>query len=920
MNYSKNSIENIYNSSDKLYHLLNESGKWINNHLKYEEREFLNSKFKSGRVEVSKIRRSLRNRPVFAIFGVSQVGKSYLVKNLLSIEGQNLEISAHQSRYDFLSDINPPGNGAESTGVVSRFSTEVNYENPEFPIQCRLLSIKDVFLVLSDSYFNDLIKLETFPDKAELENRAVQIKERYINEEEVNFLIDDDIIEIKQYFKKKFQKFNFYVDIIEKSGFWSTLEEIVCRIPVFDLVKVLGIIWGENIFYNAVFSRLIAELNSLQFQNYVWTSFDAIHRNGGHILDVSRLSGVLDDEERIDVFASGNIQSVRIALLSALCYELVLPLPPALNKEKEFLNNTDLLDFPGARGRLQLNQTDISDETIERLFLRGKISYLFNSYSDNYEINNLLFCMNDNQIEVNDLPDLVNNWIEENVGRNATERQESLKQSSSCPLFVIFTFFNRQLEYNSANDDKDLSYKWDNRLNKFFVDGAVTAKYNWHVNWTNDQSNFSNFFFLRDFRFSSSVFTGFDEIGRENGIVPGKESYLERLKDSFVNFPFVQNHFDDPARSWDDAASINLDGSERIISSLLPSASNQVKVNNYLGRLSHLKNSLSLELKKKVFDNDISEQRRKAFSKARTIEFGLIQLFSNPQIQFNAFISSFLVTDAELYNVIHENYVESSTVNNVDQYLVFKQTYPMLSSEYSRVKNLELLQRELYFENIEEVETFLKEQQIDLDKVLENRQLSTAERLVQVVITDWCNRMKFENFQSFFEGGLSRSVFDSFTESLMETFEMFRMKEKLVEIFQGKIQTITSKRNVEDYLATVTAAMLNEFVANFGFSFIPKEQMEEIKVLSETFPVNTSILFRETRNISESELQNLFDLEGKGHGNLASHLTEGFQAYMQKIKVALLNNCGYVNYDVKANDELIQLIQEIENLEFQIHE
>lgn len=921
MNYSKSKIDNIYTSADQLYSALRKSGDWINSNLKYEEKDLLAHKFKVGRVEAARIRRSLRNRPVFAMFGVSQVGKSYLVKNLLSIEGKNLEIVDGNSRYDFLSDINPPGNGAESTGVVTRFSVDVQPLNKDFPIQCRLLGIKDIFLVLCDSFFNDLIKLEKIPESDELEIKIEKIKEMYTSASEGDEkLTEDDVIEIRQYFKKKFQKFNYYVDRIEKSGFWDTLDNLVTRIPTFELIKVLGIIWGENVYYNAVFSRLITELNTLNFENYIWTKFDAILRSGGHILDVSRLSGILEDEETIDVYVEGRVLSVRIALLSALCYELVLPLSEELKNEKKFLENTDLLDFPGARGRLQLNQEDISVESIEKLFLRGKIAYLFNSYSDNYEINNLLFCMNDSQIEVNDLPDLINNWIEENVGRNSVEREENLTLTASCPLFVIFTFFNRQLEYNATNDEQDLNYKWDNRFNKFFVDGAVTTKYSWHIDWTQSNPNFANFFLLRDFRFSASIYSGFEERGRECSVVSSREVYLERLKSSFINFPFVQKHFPEPIQSWEDAASLNLDGSDRIISSLLPSANNKVKINSYLGRLSQLKVSLSAELRKKVIDNDISEQRRKAFSKSRTIEFGLIQLFSNPQIQFNAFISNFLVSEVEIYNLIHEHYVESSVVSNVDQFLVFRQTYPMLSSDFSRVKNLELLQRELFFDNIEEVEQFLKEQRIDLDRVLENKQLTTAERLVDVVIVSWRKKMMLDHFQSFFDAGLGMSVFNSFVDSLMETFELFRMKERLIEIFQSKIQTITNKRYAEDYLATITSAILNEFISNFGYTFIPHEQLDEIKVLSQTYPINLNVLERQSKAISEAELQNLFDLEGKSTLSVASHLTEGFQSYMQKIKVALLNNCGYVSYDVEVNDQLKDIIHQIEKLEFHFHE
>jgi hypothetical protein len=55
-----------------------------------------------------------------------------------------------------------------------------------------------------------------------------------------------------------------------------------------------------------------------------------------------------------------------------------------------------------------------------------------------------------------------------NVGRNSEERDKNIGMLPTCPLFVVFTFFNRQLYFDAVNDNKDVSYKWDNRFRKFF--------------------------------------------------------------------------------------------------------------------------------------------------------------------------------------------------------------------------------------------------------------------------------------------------------------------------------------------------------------------------------------------------------------------------------------------------------------------
>ena len=60
-------------------------------------------------------------------------------------------------------------------------------------------------------------------------------------------------------------------------------------------------------------------------------------------------------------------------LLSALTAEISMPVNKEVANHKEFLKNTDLLDFPGARSRKPFEKEQIKQEMTPELFLRGKI-------------------------------------------------------------------------------------------------------------------------------------------------------------------------------------------------------------------------------------------------------------------------------------------------------------------------------------------------------------------------------------------------------------------------------------------------------------------------------------------------------------------------------------------------------------------
>src|SRR5690554_2735835 len=80
--------------------------------------------FVNFRRQLNKKKYALEDNPAAAIYGESQVGKSYLVSSLLSRKGESFNvIDGNGNEYDFIRKVNPAGGGVESTSLVTRFST-----------------------------------------------------------------------------------------------------------------------------------------------------------------------------------------------------------------------------------------------------------------------------------------------------------------------------------------------------------------------------------------------------------------------------------------------------------------------------------------------------------------------------------------------------------------------------------------------------------------------------------------------------------------------------------------------------------------------------------------------------------------------------------------------------------------------------
>ena len=117
------------------------------------DRQFLN--FVEERRKLRKVMQAQSFNPAAAAYGESQKGKSYLMSNLLQKDGAPFMLNYGDKAYDFIYEINPIGNGAEATGVVTRFTSfQRNGElfSEEHPVAMRTLTVADIIMILSDGY------------------------------------------------------------------------------------------------------------------------------------------------------------------------------------------------------------------------------------------------------------------------------------------------------------------------------------------------------------------------------------------------------------------------------------------------------------------------------------------------------------------------------------------------------------------------------------------------------------------------------------------------------------------------------------------------------------------------------------------------------------------------------------------------
>jgi len=930
---------------------IEESIKWINNNLVGDKKDQGYSKLVDQRRELNKIKYALSDNPAATIYGESQKGKSYLVSSLLSSPNQPFNvIDAKGNNYDFKLEINPIGDGQESTSVVTRFSLNYNWINDDFPVKVQLLSIVDIILLLSDSYYNDL-KNHNLISLEEVKSKIKSINNEFnFNEEKQHIITEDSILDIRDYFKKHFKS---KANNIISTDFFDVLSKYIHKITVDNWADLFSVLWNNNSLLTDLFKNLISKFKEIEFTECLYVPYKAVLRKHGTLLDVKRLSEIssnisasetnyLSDTDVFYKDSSGKevVKTLKKSFLCALTAELVFKLPENLKDEKGFLRNTDLLDFPGARARLENNESDIDKEEIPKMLLRGKVAYLFNKYADNFKINTLLYCHDKEQAAQRYMPNLLNSWLDTTIGETASIRQNFIDKSEVAPLFIISTKFNLDLQINQ-NDTTEttdaLNKRWNQRFSEILMDEIINSDmFDWFKNWTETNKNFNNIYLLRDYYYSSEaknqLFKGWKKNSLEiEEIIPSNyPEFRTDLKKSFLNHEFVKTHFKNPEHSWDEVTSINKDGTKLILENLTIATKNinKAREDRFTNKLNHLAENLKDELKKHYHSGDSDDLLIKAKETAGRLQAKLDISYGRAPYFFAEMIDSLLLSEGNVYNHYRSiiNNLDSKLDIKFNEYSTIRMRVPNLNVESSFNENLAVLAETYEFKDLIKCEEYFKSENIDLENLfygqfnkLKMFSIQLAESLKTYWLAECRNNISITKSENV---GLNKSDFEEILLMFELLYEKLNITNKIAKTLESYVDRYDNVEIVQEMIADISAETINSFVNSVGFSFYKKEGITEFLNANEKNNLGLQLEHQNLKHVefNKKDVGDLFENidnlpqilnDSNSNGNMDYlKMIPSFSNYKKwndLLKFGFIAVCDIPNYDVKANELLGEL-------------
>lgn len=537
--------------------------------------------------------------PGIGVFGSSQVGKSYLVSSFAASQDNVLYAQLGTKNYDFIQDINPQGSGKESTGLVTRFTADIEYVQDEFPVTVELLSEGDLVKIFINSYYNDLVhdpeefddRKKAFPDRFKAIASSLGTAREASGDAS---LIRNEIASVTRYVKYYHKELTRIFD----DEFWEYGEREISRRPVAERIRFYELLWDSDKTFSTILKQLLEIRERIGFRkSTVHAATNSIIREGDikhSIINVDALKSLGDSKYATRVQNSeGNAIDVDLGALAALTAELVIHV---CNPKINFIRETDLLDFPGYRSRLMAEKNELNHDKVMDFFLRGKVSYLFQKYTENHLMNALIVCTNaDGQVENTDMQKVIAGWIRKTQGANPDKRR-----GHKSSLFWALTKFDRRI---STDLDKinNLEYGRSGLLQQTMLERFGQEE--WLKNWDGTETSphpFSNVVLVRKPGTSDCPF-----IEKENGTMKEigvSSSFADRIgtmKEKFVNDPDVKRFIQKPDEAWDSMMNLNDGGFMRTcklieavdIATVKYNAINDIlreKVEQILGRLEPL--------------------------------------------------------------------------------------------------------------------------------------------------------------------------------------------------------------------------------------------------------------------------------------------------------------------------------------------
>lgn len=611
--------------------------------------------------------------------------------------------------------------------------------------------------------------------------------------------------------------------------YWPVAIELVPRLKAADRVKILSVLWGQIDELSTTYLLLRNVIASLSFAPVIYAPLTVLV-NGSEEEGFSQKDSIMnvdilgrlgkDNSDAIEVMPYEQGQtlpsvSVPRSILAALTLEMIFPLV-----EKpicEMLETVDLLDFPGYRGRLSIDDIngvkeavkDNKKDPVSELLLRGKVAYLFERFTDCQEMNVLIVCTpSDKQSDVTSVGPVLSSWIEKTQGESV-----DIRTGKKPGLAWAITMFDKRINASLSHTEDQLQIGWG-------TEGLMQAallerfgQYNWVHEWSTSKP-FNNMFLVRKPREPVSFLDLAD--GTEIAVKEEYQAQLDLMRSTFCADVTIQKHFNDPAEVWDSMMSLNQGGVGLLSEHVSDAADLDIK----LSRISEQVTGIVNDLVHKRFANYFQAEGAGEVEKKKAIAQEIIDS---------------LKTRAPL---IGELLYQLQPVTEH-----FRAIYLRSEMDSNKLETAANQEEENKAQQAVQIDNSIFDLDMDFSEPDDSPSIekttppikghASSNLFIRGVLQEWVKHLReIPDRSELMEYlGFSKKAVELLIDELIAAIDRLKLEQRLIEaINKTELQTTATRSRLVERQVLVVSTIINDFLSTLGMGWIPLNERADSNV------------------------------------------------------------------------------------------
>jgi len=206
----------------------------------------------------------------------------------------------------------------------------------------------------------------------------------------------------------------------------------------------------------------------------------------------------------------------------------------------------------------------------------------------------------------------------------------------------------------------------------------------------------------------------------------------------------------------------------------------------------------------------------------------------------------------------------------------------------------------------------LESKGFDLSQFKKEESVNELEIIINKIFTFWEENLKLNTLK------LDNDLLMQIISDLLLTMKTQGFSDTIQDILSPKFNRVRIDREDEIYFAAITTNMINEFIVNFGTNNFDESTISRLhNLLSEKEQSLFNKLTSPNINPTNQELNDIFNANLLEGNKSFENYIENFEEWKLRMKLALLNNCGYIDNE-QNNKQVKNLLYSLESVDLNI--